>query len=53
MQSFPSLHRISLLLLPLLAFCPGRLHSQAAPTAEKNTEYSVFAAYSLVSPGYR
>jgi hypothetical protein len=53
MQSFPTRYRISLLLLSILTFCTGRLHSQADPTASKNTQYSVFGAYSLVSPDDR
>ena len=52
MLSLSILCPISLSLLSLLAIFPGSLHSQAAPTAEKNTEYSVFAAYSLVSPDH-
>jgi hypothetical protein len=52
MLSLSILGPISLSLLTFLAIFPGRLHSQAIPTAEKNTEYSVFAAYSLVSPNY-
>ncbi len=53
MQSFPTRYRISLLLLSLLTFCTGRLQSQAFPTASKNTQYSVFGTYSLVSPDDR
>ncbi len=53
MQSLPTRYRISLLLLSLLPFCTGRLHSQAIPTATKNTEYSAFGAFSLVSPDNR
>jgi hypothetical protein len=53
MQSFPTRYRISLRLFSLLAFCTGSLHSQASPTASKNTQYSVFGAYSLVSPDNR
>ncbi len=52
MQSFPTRYRISLLLLSLLSFCTGRLHSQASPTASKNTQYSAFGAFSLVSPDF-
>lgn len=53
MLSFSALYRISLFLLSLLATCPGRLYSQASPTASKNTEYSVFGTYSLASPDNR
>jgi hypothetical protein len=38
-----------LLSLPLLTICAGKLHSQATPTASKETILSVFGAYSLVS----
>src|SRR5947199_2643718 len=56
MLRFSILGWISLsFLLPLsfLVVSSGRLHSQATPTASKNTEYSVFAAYSIVAPDKR
>jgi hypothetical protein len=47
------LSTLSRILLSLLALHPGRLHPQASSTASKNTELSVFAAYSLVDPDNR
>jgi hypothetical protein len=53
MLSSSVLSRISLSFFSLLAIYSGRLHSQASPTASKNTEYSVFGTYSLASPDNR
>jgi hypothetical protein len=53
MLSCSVLYRISLSFFSLLAIYSGRLHSQASPTASRNTEISVFGTYSLASPDNR